>query len=252
MNGDNWRTLRAGRRDEVVLAVDYWPGRTGAGFAELAAELGGTPTVLESVPPPAGDRLGGAEGYLEGWSAGIDPAAVRLVMGNCAGAGFAVVLADRLADIGGLETPPPVVVFDPQLVDAEVVTGEFDRMAARLGGIPEVARPAPPGDLAAYVDDLAARYGGLVAAFAAVDPVFDDDFVDELTAHGRRYFSYLAAAAELNLTGVPPAVVAFASVASCSGCGLAARVVRVDVERGRLLACREVAVAVDDLMEVAT
>jgi hypothetical protein len=249
MSSGSWRTLRAGRPDELVLAVDYWPGRTGAGFRELTAELDGGPTVLETVPPPASDRLGGAGRYLDGWLAGIDPAAVRLVLGNCVGAAFAVTLAGLLAERAGTD-PPPVVVFDPQLVDTEQLTGEFERMTAGLGAPPPDG--PPPGGVAAHADELAARYAALVAGLGDPDDGFDDDYLDELTTQARRFLSYLVAAAELDLAGAPTAAVALASTEPCSGFGLAARAVRFDVDRAGLLAHHEVALAVNDTMGVTT
>jgi hypothetical protein len=261
MNGGGWRTLRAGRPDELVLAVDYWPGRTGAGFGELTAGLGGDATVLETVPPPAGERLGGARSYLDGWLAGIDPAAVRLVLGNCVGSAFAVKLAGLLGERAGT-APPPVVLFDPQLVDAEQLAGEFDRMTAGLGAPPAGAAPpagSPAGvaaGVAAYADELAGRYAALVAGLGGDggfdDDGLDDEYLDELVGQARRFLSYQVAAAEVELVGVPVAVAALASKEPCSGFGLAARAVRFDVARAELLARREVAVAVNDAMGVTT
>jgi hypothetical protein len=249
MSTQRWRTLRAGRPDELVLAVDYWQGRTGTGFRELAAGLGGSSTVLESVPPPEGDRLGDAARHLAWWSTGVDAGAVRLVLGNCAGAGFAVALAGLLAERGDRDAPP-VLLFDPQLVDAEVVTVEFGRMTAGLGAAPG-SGPAPTGPLASYVDDLAARYHLMLTDFATVDDALDDEYVEELTSHGRRYLGYLAAAAELDLSGAAPAEVAYLSDEPCSGAGLAVRAVRFDVDRAGLLGEHGVASAVNDMMGVA-
>jgi len=137
MSRTHWRPLNSGA-GALVLAVHFDPGTGEPGFADLAANLGGV-RLFETVPPRlAGDILDRSEpvSYVGPWLAELDELRppVRAVLGYCAGASLAGVLAAEVARAGLGE--PPLLVFAPQRVNAATLATEFvsatDRLSAQL------------------------------------------------------------------------------------------------------------------------
>ena len=245
--GAGWRVLSDGGGDSVVLAVDYWVGRSQAGFRELVGALGMAITVLETVPPT--DAPLDPRRYRDAWLAGIDDhTRVELVLGNCVGAGYALALAAAIGELPG-RTAPPVVLFNPELASAETIGAEFERLTANLGG-GAVVDPSPGANLPALATRLAEVYRSLLVRRAEEVDELDDEFVDELTAFAAGYLRYLAAAGDLDLGKLPRAAVALTAATACSGLELAARTVRFDVDRAALLTHPEVVQAVSDMIGV--
>lgn len=242
-----WRVLHDAGGSSVVLAVDYWVGRTEAGFRELAAALRGPATVLETSPPSGVPS--DPQSYLGPWLEGLpDDVVVELVLGNCVGAGYALALADGLARRTNGQAPP-VVLFNPERASAETIGAEFARITSGLGRV--TAEPVGTvGELPAYVTQLAEVYRGMLTEHVADDDDLDDEFVEELVTFVRGYLTYLAAGARLELATLPPAAVALTSAVSCTGLDLAARAVRFDVDRAGLMTHPEVVQAVSDMIGV--
>lgn len=196
-----WRCLRQGD-EEIVATVDFLPGRAEAGFAELAAILGGTESVLEAVVPaiePAAEADLVA-GWLAGWA--DDIGTVKAVLGYCAGASLACALADRVAGRGFV---PAVVLFDPQPVTKWTLYGQFVLVVeavesfSRAGCLEdEILRARElversDGRGSDLSNRLADRYRTLVgSALAELD--VEAGYVDELHQRFLVYLGYLEAA----------------------------------------------------------
>ncbi|MCX4911478.1 hypothetical protein [Streptomyces sp. NBC_00878] len=126
-----WEELRAGTTGEVVLAIDIPSSGNGMDFRELVPLLDTPHTVwraLEHADAPPGD--GSLDAYVTPWVRAVRARGltVRAVLGHGVGSILASAIAEALGGDGGLT--PRVLLFDPELVDADTVVGEFRRVTA--------------------------------------------------------------------------------------------------------------------------
>ncbi|GAB3890688.1 hypothetical protein GCM10029964_062630 [Kibdelosporangium lantanae] len=97
MTFTSWRQL-SDQGEDVVLCVDFTGGRADAGFADLAAKAPVAASFFHigrTTPAPLA-------AHVERWVGEVRRAGrpVRGVLGFCAGAGLATVIADALVDAG--------------------------------------------------------------------------------------------------------------------------------------------------------
>ncbi|MEH1016316.1 hypothetical protein V6U90_24825 [Micromonospora sp. CPCC 206060] len=128
-----WRVVREGVERDAVLAVDFGPGRAGAGFDSLADHLPPGAWVLETVPPPPQVRSGpgpDAHDHVRGLLADVGQQRLTVVgvLGYCTGAGTARLLAARVPG----SAPAPLVLFDPEDVDAGTLRAELEQAVSSL------------------------------------------------------------------------------------------------------------------------
>jgi hypothetical protein len=185
MTHDNWRVLAPGSGDRVLLAVDFGPGRSEAGFGDLVANLAPEPAVWETVfAAQTADPVTGTDPHrcLRRWVDDVTTAGLRVcgVLGYCAGSALARQAAGLLRTSGLPE--PPVVLFDPALVDGGLIQQLFafsvegyqgllsdDQIHAALAAAagftgalgPDIGRQ-PPAALADAMRGLQDVYDGVV------------------------------------------------------------------------------------------
>lgn len=255
-----WRISEPGAAGGAVLAVDFTAtGRSDAGFRTLMAQAGPGRALWETAaPPPGGEQGMTGLDYLDRWTDALVSAEVQVaaVLGYCASSTFAVALAER---IGERQAAVPVVLFDPALVDGDIVLRDgfhtvVDALAAPLGA-QEVERIRDDGRRAlrehADLVDLNAEltriyHDAVVAAFARLK--LKPARAEELVAWFRGYLHYLVAAREVTGAPAPGTVTMIRSNEPGSGFPIEARKLDFDVEHVKLLADPGVGRAVADLL----
>lgn len=154
------KVLKPGTTGTAVVGIDFTEGRQVASFPELARSLPAELAVLECQPAIvedlADDRLRPDE-YARRVVQDVTTAGhrVRAVLARCGGAGLACRVAKEIAVNTG--ATPTVVLFDPDVVDADHVHMQFERAvhAIRQGIPPELVAAA-----LSRGDDLARRHRG--------------------------------------------------------------------------------------------
>jgi hypothetical protein len=134
-HSDGWKTLVEGDGG-IVLAVDFdGTGRPEARFADLAANLPGDGYSLwQSTQPDLADAGRGCDAFLSFWMRRLvdEGPDIRAILGYCAGAMYAAALADQLAALG---VKVPLVLFDPETVDADNLLFEFNQAIGFMAGV---------------------------------------------------------------------------------------------------------------------
>jgi hypothetical protein len=199
---DYTKVLRPGTTDTAVLGVDFSEGRRIPSFPELAPSLPAGLTVLECEPTAVedlpDDRLWPAEYARRVVSeATASGHRIQAVLARCGGAGLACRVAEELASTG---TPPAVVLFDPEVVDAGHVRTQFERAVRALeDGVPaetvaealsrgEELTRRHHGDLAELLAELRLTYAPLVPVALArwnIPVEFGGELVERFTVYTR-------------------------------------------------------------------
>lgn len=139
-NGSSWSVVSAPAPTRIILAIDFpAAGRNEAGFDDLAARMGDAWAgygVLQTVPPavrlverPSGDF------YTEHWMSGVEWSKYEVVavLGYCVGSVYAAEIADRLTAFQARR--PEIILFDPQLTDAQLLAAEMHKMIGMAGAL---------------------------------------------------------------------------------------------------------------------
>ncbi|MFJ8081677.1 hypothetical protein RKD23_003769 [Streptomyces sp. SAI-170] len=225
-----WDELRSGISGEVVLAVDFpATGRAEADFNALAPLLATDHAVWRTLVEPNGLlRDVAVEEYIEPWLDEVRGSGlkVRAVLGFCVGGVYASVLAERIGQWQGEE--PKVLLFDPELVNAETVFWQFYKM---VGSMSQVLAPDEAAQLQAAgrtafeangenVQQLTATLYDLfeqaaAAAFArmGLGPAFAQDLLDLVGS----FMSYLSIAEPVEALPLWRRAVALCSASQESG-----------------------------------
>jgi hypothetical protein len=265
----SWNVLHDGSAAELVLASDFpATGRSIGGFADLIATMATNHSTWETNPPPLGDEIGmTGDDYTKRWFADLPcpDRPVRAVLGFCVGSVFAASIAERVADATG--DRPPVIVFDPERPDADLLRRHYREVIAGLSGMlspderAEALRAAErtretDGDLSS----LAATLAGLLHDFGG--PAFRRGGLDvirtaELVGTFAAFLTYLAAADDIDSRAVWADAVAISSntenngmngIAPADRAALVRREIPFDVPHGELLRDARVARTVADLL----
>jgi hypothetical protein len=268
-----WKTLvEGGGAGGVVLAVDFdGTGRPEARFADLAANLTrGGYSVWESVQPGLAVAELGSDALCSHWMRRLvdEGPEIRAILAYCAGAAYAAVLADGLA--AGRGAGVPLVLFDPETVDADDLLVEFRQAIGFLAGIiPEAeidafteramqvrARHVDPRPLCDELLKLVHDVGVPTLDRAGLPEAFRDELIELLSS----FMRYLTAAAEIDPWGQWSRAVVFTSNSPLSGLNRiragrpdgprieVRHEIPVDVDNMRLLSDPAVARAVDGLL----
>jgi hypothetical protein len=251
-----------------VLAVDFdTTGRPEARFSDLVANLGSEFAVWETVPPPAAaPEAGSGAGYLAHWTGGLpDEGPVHAVLGFCGGAIYAAALAEQIGRQQGSE--PLLVLFDPELSTAQTLIWQFHKVIGFLSAViseQEIAEARSVGqqayeqihDVMPLKDELLRlmREFGEPALMAAG---LDVTRREELFTVFESFLSYLAAASQIDPLPRWRDAVAYSSTSPLSGLNAMRRTgleielsqeIRVQTDHGTMLADKELAAAVADLL----
>lgn len=272
-----WKTLVEGDgAGGVVLTLDFdGPGRPEARFADLVANLtGGGYSVWESVQPDSAVAERGPDAFRAHWMRRLldEGPEIRAIFGYCAGAVYAAALADGLAAARGVRVP--LVLFDPELVDADAMLFEVKQAIGFLAGTipePEIdafnetatrvrARHVDLRSLCDELLDLVRDVGAPALDRAGLSAALRDELIGIFCS----FMRYLTAAAEIDPWDQWSTAVVFTSNSPLSGFNgiRAARPagppievreeITVDVDNMRLLADPAVARAVDELLAVSS
>ncbi|HUR08574.1 MAG TPA: hypothetical protein VM347_38960 [Nonomuraea sp.] len=269
-----WKTLAdGGESNAVVLAIDFdATGRPEARFSDLVANLTTDCAVWETVPPPMAtpaSRDGAA--YVDYWSRRVreEGREVRAVLGYCAGAVYAAALSERLGDRQDAE--PLLLLFDPELVVPQTLLWQFHKVVGFMSSvIPEEeinaareaglrAHDSHPGilELRDALIGVVRKVGEPAFARAGLDAALREEL---FTAFGS-FMWYLAAAGGIDPRERWQLAQAFSSATPMSGLNAmrasgigpdqvsVGREIAVDVEHGSMLADKQIAKTVSQLLE---
>jgi hypothetical protein len=259
-----WKTLVDGTSG-VVLAVDFdGTGRPESRFADLVANLtGGEYSVWQTVLPDLATAERGA--FRTHWIRRLldERPEIVALFGYCAGSVHAADLADGLADALGVRVP--LVLFDPETVDADAMLVEFKQAIGSLAGT------IPQSEIDAFLEtatQVRARHSELeplcdelLALVRAVGaPALDraglpETLREELIELLSSYMRYLAAA-DVDPWDQWSTAVVFTSTSPLSGLNAmraahpveVGQEIHVDVDNVRLLGDPAVARAVDEIL----
>jgi hypothetical protein len=261
-----WKTLVDGIGG-VVLAVDFdGTGRPEARFADLVANLaGGEYSVWQTTQPDLATAERGA--FRTHWIRRLldERPEILAIFGYCAGSVYAADLADGLAAALGVRVP--LVLFDPETVDADALLVEFKQAIGFLAGTipqPEIDafietairvrdRHAELGPLCDELLALVREVGAPALDRAGLPEALREELIELLSS----FMRYLAAAsADVDPWDQWSTAVVFTSTSPLSGLNAmrAAHPVEVgheipvDVDNMRLLADPAVARAVDEIL----
>jgi hypothetical protein len=166
----SWDVISDDDSSDLILCADFPAAGRPAGFAQLARRIGSGYTFLQTRPRVAQpcQRLS-AGTYIGGWidGAGWKGRRVRAILGQGIGAVYAAAIAESLAR---WQSPPEVILFDPQSANLALLASEFrkeingfssllsDDEVERIGAIvSEMCRRAA-ADLEAAAGEMAGAY----------------------------------------------------------------------------------------------
>lgn len=172
----SWDVISGDDSSDLILCADFPAAGRQAGFAQLAGRIGPRYTFLQTRPRVAQpcQRLS-AGTYIGGWIDGVGRKGrrVRAILGHAIGAVYAAAIAEGLAR---WQSPPEVILFNPQSANLAVLSSEFrkeinglssllsDDEIERIGAVvSEMCKPAAPGLEAAR--DLEAAATGMAGAY---------------------------------------------------------------------------------------
>ncbi len=276
-HSDGWKTLVEGRAaDGVVLALDFdGTGRPEARFADLVANLTGDGySVWESVQPDLAVAERGPDAFRAHWMQRLldEGPDIRAIFGFCAGAVYAADLADGLAAARGAQVP--LVLFDPETVDADALLFEFQTAIGFMAGTipgPEIdaynetamrvrARHVDLRPLCDELLDLVREIGPPALDRAGLSEAIRDELIGMLCS----FMRYATAAGEIDPWAQWSTAVVFTSNSPLSGlngiraaCPPGSRIevrheIMVDVDNKGILADPAVARAVDELLALSS
>ncbi|MEW9532109.1 hypothetical protein [Microbispora sp. NPDC049125] len=265
-----WSVLAKGDSGDVILSVDFYgTGRAEAGFHELAPKVGPAFSVLQTVIPATGLRVDvTAESYLEPWLSEIRASGlrVRAILGYCVGGVYAAAMAAEIAK--WQDDAPEVLLFDPELVNAETIFWQFYKL---VGSLSQVLTPEEAADVQAEgqdafdeTEDLAELTEALMAIFRrAGEAAFTRmglgvEYAQELIDVFGAFMSYLAVADQIDPLPLWASATALTSAspqsglnrvrASFTGDVVVAREIKFDVEHVDILRSDVVAAAAVELL----
>ncbi|WP_255955716.1 hypothetical protein [Streptomyces odontomachi] len=277
-----WKVLKAGGESGgVVLAVDFdTTGRPEARFSDLAANLATDLAVWETVPPVHGTApTGSGAGYVDYWSGPIESEKplVKAVMGFCAGSVYAAALTERISRFQ--EHAPQLLVFDPEISVPQTLMWQYHKVVGFMSSVisaEDVAAARAAGQrvhdetmqrVVARASQIRELKDGLIRLIREIgEPAFagvglDRTRREELFSVFESFLCYLAAASEIDPFTQWRSATAFSSASPLSGLramrasGVAgseslsvAREYEIDVEHGVLLADKDLAGLVADVL----
>ncbi|MGP3972311.1 hypothetical protein [Streptomyces sp. 6N223] len=266
-----WKSLADGDITKgITLAVDFdTTGRHEARFADLVANLQTSVSVWETVPPAAGSSAAGSgAGYVDHWTTPIEQSRpqVNAVFGFCGGAVYAAKLSERISE--WQPTQPLLVLFDPELSTSQTLIWQFHKVIGFLSSVisPELVAQAREMGQRAYdeIGEVRALQDELIRLMrefgepALVSAGLDETRREELYAVFNSFLSYLAAASEIDPLAEWRYATAYSSTSPLSGlnamrsAGLeitVGREIPVDVDHATMLADKDLALAVTDLLD---
>ncbi|RKN47499.1 hypothetical protein [Micromonospora endolithica] len=265
-----WKALANGdRATPVVLAVDFdTTGRPEATFAALAGTMNRPEPIWHTLPPaPGSPEASTGAGYVEHWIRDLaaERAPVKAVLGFCAGSVYAAALADRIA---AWQDPPLVVIFDPELLNSQILMWQFQKVSGFMAGTLSAAEIAEarrigqqafeystgPVDLKDRLITLMHDFGDPALARAGLDATRRAELFGVFSG----FLGYLALASELDPRERWREAVAFSSNTPLSGLNAmrangvevaVAKEVHCPVEHAGMLADRRLAEAVAELLD---
>jgi hypothetical protein len=173
----SWNVICGANSAPTVLGVDF-PSAAGrcAGFAELAALIGPDYRFLQANPP-SGDSIRGLSGaaYTRACIEEIeqDGGAVLAVLGRGIGGVYAAAIAEGIAR---WQEVPAIILFDPELATAELLSQTLNREIAANMSILSAAEIRRGRELEAKI--AMDRHDGLAAI--AADLI--EDYLEVITA----------------------------------------------------------------------
>jgi hypothetical protein len=210
----SWAVISGERSGRAILIVDF-PAqhRREADFPELVARLGTGYRFLRSKPPVARpcQRLSSAA-YASPWIEHIrkERYPVRAMLGYGVGCVYAAAIADG---ISRWQQEPKIILFDPQLPSAELLSHEFSREIRANYSLLSDEEIRRSREIASAIAESAARN----VADVAVEVM--DGFLDIITAAFER--TGLGAARDSALTASFESYISWMSVAGQIDPGLA-------------------------------
>jgi hypothetical protein len=130
-----WDVIFDADSSDVILGADFPHAGRPAGFAHLARRIGSGYTFLQTRPLMAQpcERLC-AGVYIEGWIEGIRQNGLRVsaVLGHKIGAVYATAIAEGISQ---WQSPPEVILFDPQSPSIALLASEFRREISSISSL---------------------------------------------------------------------------------------------------------------------
>lgn len=218
---DNWRTVDARDPSGLVLAVDFGPGRPGAGFDDLVELVHLPASLLETTPSRDEDFAVDSGEQVRRWVDAVVGAGVpvRAVVGYCAGTAFAEAIA---VEVGRNQADMPrLVLLDPEHVGIGIIDYQFGKALATFRGEVDdglLDDAVDTGrDVLARTDDFERARPHLVALYRNVaEDCFQRaglglDFAHQLVTRFNTYLRYLVLASRVEVANPPPGLVVASS-----------------------------------------
>lgn len=207
----SWDVISGPDSGRVILGVDFpAAGRDEAGFADLAAGLGGEYRFMQTIPRRVSpDQRVVGDAYTEPWIQQVRQAQwqVAAVLGYCVGSMYAAPIADRIA--GWQQPGPKVILLDPLPADVRLLSLEMHKIIGRLGPLLSAAEiayakqkteelvAADPSDITGRAIALVELYRELGSvAFGRLD--LDEGRCEEMIRLFASYMSWIAGAAAVD------------------------------------------------------
>ncbi|MFG2533177.1 hypothetical protein [Streptomyces sp. NPDC048516] len=267
---DAWKVLADGRNtDSTVLTVDFdSTGRPEARFSDLVANLRTDFAVWETIPPAGGtESAASGAGYIDHWARKIESERpkVRALLGFCAGSVYAAALAERIGT--WQDDKPLLLLFDPELSTTQTLMWQFHKVTGFMSSVLSAEAVAEAREIGrrAYdetseLDKLKDALIELMWAFgepALASAGLDEARRAELFGVFSTFMNYLAAAGDIDPLDQWRSAVACSSNTPLSGLNAmraagaeisVAREIHFDVDHGSMLAQKELAATVTDLL----
>jgi len=267
-----WRILsKSDNSAGLVLAVDFdTTGRVEARFADLVANLTAATEIWETIAPDGGTvSPGAAQEYLDHWAGDLqdERRPIQAVLGFCGGAIYAAALVERIRRAQGHE--PLLLLFDPELSTAQTLLWQFHKVMGFMSGILSSEQVAQAQEMGRHAYDTISDVAALKEEIsrlmkesgepALINAGLDERRREELFGVFDSFLSYLAAASQIDPLDQWRRAIAFSSKSPLSGLNamrasgldiLVGKEIGLDAEHGTLLANRDLAAQVSDLLSV--
>jgi hypothetical protein len=257
--------------EDIGRPRQFRSGRPGRGFRyHLVTNLKTDFRIWETVPPePGSESARSGAGYVEHWAQRLERERpqVQAVMGFCAGSVYAAALAERIST---WQDEPILLLLDPELSTPQTLMWQFQKVVGFLAaGLneQEMALAAEQGrQIYESAPDLRTLKDGLVELTrvagepALIRSGLDESRRAELIGVFSSFLQYLSAAGEIDPVQRWRAATALCSSSPLSGLNAmrtagmgadqvsVAREVTFEVEHAVMLADKDVAAAVSDLL----
>jgi hypothetical protein len=232
------------------------------------ANLGSDFAIWESVPPPASaEAARSGAGYLGHWTRDLpaERQPVYALFGFCGGAIYAAALAEQIG--AQQDTKPLLVLFDPELSTAQTLIWQFHKVIGLLSSViseDQIAEARAVGQVAYdEISDVMALKDELLRLMrefgepALLSAGLDQARCDELFDVFESFLCYLAAASQIDPLPQWRDAIVYTSNSPLSGLnamrtsGLDIPVgqeIAVDIDHATMLADKDLATAVDELL----